>query len=302
MRIIFTYDTEEPDQCVPKLRTIYNVHRKFDAPLTIFVVGRLVENEGDALKQLVDEGGDLFDVNSHTYSHSRLISKPPWSLPVPSAEFIHHETTHGVQIVRDVLDRPCRGFRPRSGAGCGFRGCPDNLDALRTIGCTWSSAYLKSAFGDSLPSDLHGPYSYQADGFDDILELPGHGWQDCAVKDYGRGSEHAVRFPSPFLYPPCHIETPEEEFEVHKTTADAAFDAGLPFCNFVMHPWTMIRPQDPDGKCIEMLLQYARDKGWEISTCDTEAQRLCDQPDLLVEAPPVPPQRVAGYDVGRLFA
>ena len=302
MRIIFTYDAEEPGQCVPKLRTILNVHRKFDAPLTTFVVGKLIETEGKELKKVVDEADDLFDVNSHTYSHSRLIVKPPWSLPVPSAQFIQEETSRGVQAVRDILDRPCRGFRPRSGAGGGFRGQPENLDALRTIGCTWSSAYLKSTFVDSLPGDLHGPYTYEANGFDDIIELPGHGWQDCAVKNYGRGDEHVVRFPSPFLYPLRHVETPEEEFEVHQRTADAAFEAGLPFCNFVMHPWTMIRQQDPEGQCIEMLLQYAKDKDWEVTTCDAEAQRCRDNPDLLVDAPPIPPQRVVGYDVGCLFA
>jgi peptidoglycan/xylan/chitin deacetylase (PgdA/CDA1 family) len=302
MRVIFTYDTEEPNQCVPKLRTILNVHRKFDAPLTTFVVGRLIESEGKQLKKLIDEGGELFDVNSHTYSHSRLIVKPPWSLPVPSAEFVHHEISRGVQAVRDVLDRPCRGFRPRSGAGAGFRGQPEDLDALRTAGCTWSSTYLKSTFGDSLPSDLHGPYSYQADGFDDIIELPGHGWPDCGVKDYGRGGEHAVRWPTPFVYPSGYVQNPDEEFEVHKGTLDAALEAGLPYCGLIMHPWIMIRDQDPNGKCIEMLLQYAKDNGWEVTTCDFEAQRCRENPVQLVEAPPVPPQRVVGYDVGRLFA
>ena len=214
--------------------------------MTLFVVGELAAGEeGPALKRLLDETPDLHDVNSHTWSHSRLICKNPWSLPVPTPEFIHDETARGVAAIRDRFDRPCRGFRPRSGAGCGFRGCPENLFALRASGCEWSSAYLKSAFEDSLPGDLHGPFSYADDGYDDLLELPGHGWQDALVKDYGRGLQYAVRWPSPFDYPRRLVETPAEEFAVHRRTLDAAEEAGLPFCCFVFHPWTMIRRQDP---------------------------------------------------------
>ncbi len=302
MRVVLTYDTENIGECVPKLRTIVGVHRRFEAPLTIFVTGRVVYHDGAELRRLIDETPEFWDVNSHTYSHSRLICKPPWSLPVPSPQFIYDETLRGVQIVRDVLDRPCRGFRPRSGAGAGFRGCPENLNALRSAGVTWTSAYLKSVFGDSLPCDLSGPFSYAPDGFDDILELPGHGWQDCGVKDFGRGTQYAVRWPSPFVYPSRLVETPQEEFEVHRGTLEAALAADLPFCCFVMHPWTMIRRQDLEGRAIELLLDHAKRRGCEFSTLDAEAQRCRENPQLLIPAPPVPPQRVVSYDVGRLFA
>ena len=303
MRVVFTYDTEEPGLCIPALRVITRVHRRFDAPMTLFVVGELAAGaEGPALRRLLDETPDLHDVNSHTWSHSRLICKNPWSLPVPAPEFIHEETARGVAAIRDRFDRPGRGFRPRSGAGCGFRGCPENLFALRAAGCEWSSAYLKSAFEDSLPGDLHGPFSYADDGYDDLLELPGHGWQDALVKDYGRGLQYAVRWPSPFAYPRRLVETPQEEFAVHRRTLDAAEAAGLPFCCFVFHPWTMIRRQDPDGDCIDLLLRLARARGHEITTLDAEARRCRERPDLLSPAPPIPPQRTRGYDVARHFA
>ena len=302
MRVILTYDVENVGECVPKLRTVSKVHRGYEAPITIFVTGLVIEEDGCELRRLLDEAPAMWDVNSHTYSHARVICKPPWSLPVPSAEFIHEETTRGVGVVRDRLDRPCRGFRPRSGAGAGFRGCLDNLNSLRSVGVLWTSAYLKSVFGDSLPGDLSGPFSYAADGFDEIIEMPGHGWQDCGVKDFGRGSQYAIRWPSPFAYPSRFVETPAEEFEVHRATLDAALAAKLPFCCFVMHPWTMIRRQDPDGKAIDLLLDYAKLRGCEFSTLDTEAQRCRENPQLLKPAPPVPPQRTVNYDVGRIFA
>ena len=43
MRVVFTYDTEEPGLCIPALRVITRVHRRFDAPMTLFVVGELAD-------------------------------------------------------------------------------------------------------------------------------------------------------------------------------------------------------------------------------------------------------------------
>ena len=35
MHVVITYDTEAPHECIPKLRRIWDVHRRFDAPLTV---------------------------------------------------------------------------------------------------------------------------------------------------------------------------------------------------------------------------------------------------------------------------
>jgi peptidoglycan/xylan/chitin deacetylase (PgdA/CDA1 family) len=302
MHVVLTYDTEEPGQCIPKLRIIWDVHRSFDAPLTIFVVGRLLEEEGPDLKRMIDEAPGLWDVNSHSYSHARMLPKAPWSKESSSAEEVYEETQRGVDAVRRHLDQPCRGFRPRTGAGAGYRGWHGHLDALRSAGCTWVSAYLKSVFEDALPGDLHGPYTYGPDGFDDLIELPSHGWQDALLKPF-RGLEAlAVRWPSEHAYPQALVETPQEEFEVYRTTLNAAEAAGLPFCCLCLHPWTMIRDTDPGGKAIELVLDYARKQGWEVSTLDAEAALCREEPDRLVVAPEIPPQRTPGYDVARNFA
>ena len=61
MHVVLMYPAETIGQCVPKLGVIWRVHRRFDAPLTTVVVGRVAVREGAALKRLIDEGGDLFD-------------------------------------------------------------------------------------------------------------------------------------------------------------------------------------------------------------------------------------------------
>lgn len=302
VKIVLTYDTEEPQQCIPKLQPIFEVHKKFNAPLTIFVVGNLLQEEGGDLKKLIAEAPDLWDVNSHTFSHVRMLPKAPWSHALSSPEEVYEEITRGVHVVRDILDQPCRGFRPRTGSGAGLRGCPTHLDAARTAGCRWTSAYLRSVFADALPGDLSPPFSYRADGFDDLVEMPGHGWQDCMLKQFRDMTTFGIRWPSEHAYPPKLVESPAEEFAVYKVTMDAAAAAGLPFCCMVLHPWTMIREGDPDGKAIELVLGYARERGWGVSTLDAEAEQCRQDPTRLTEAPPIPPTRTPGYDVARHFA
>ena len=305
MRVIFTYDTEKPGDCVKKLETIFAVHRRFEAPATLFVTGKVIEADGEDLRRQIGVTPDLWDVNSHGYSHQRLIFKPPWTKPQPTPELVKHEVGEGVRLVREKLDRPCRGFRPPSGAGAGFRGCADPLEAFRQNGITWTSAYLKSTFADALPNDLYGAYTYEPDGHADIIELPSHGWQDACVKpEIIKNGECVVRWPAPYknAFPDKLVESPEEEFAVHLATLEGAIEVGLPFTCFCMHPWTMIRPQDPDGRVIAMLLEHIAELGFEVTTLDAEAKRCRENPELLWRAPEIPPQRLEKVDVGTYFA
>ena len=64
----------------------------------------------------------------------------------------------------------------------------------------------------------------------------------------------------------------------------------------------MIRRQDPEGDCIDLLLKFVRKRGHEVSTLDVEALRCREQEDLVSEAPPIPPQRTRGYDIAQRFA
>ena len=106
-------------------------------------------------------------------------------MPQPSDRLIAEEITRGAQAVREALGRPCRGVRPAQGAGAGFRGYAVNLEAMRAAGLQWSSAYVRSTYGDTAPGDLCGPFRYTADGYADLLELPAHGWPDAALKARG---------------------------------------------------------------------------------------------------------------------
>ena len=181
MELVLSY-TAATAAAAGKLATILNVHRARRAPATVFVAGRVAEIEREVLLPAIDAAGDLADVNSATYRHARVLRKPPWSVPQPSDRLIAEEITRGALAVREALGRPCRGVRPAEGAGAGFRGWAANLSAMRDAGLRWSSAYVRSTYGDTAPGDLCGPFRYADDGYPDLLELPAHGWPDAALK------------------------------------------------------------------------------------------------------------------------
>ena len=340
MELVLSY-TAGTAAAAGKLASILNVHRARRAPATVFVAGRVAEVEREELLPAIDASGDLADVNSATHRHARVLRKPPWSVPQPSDRLIAEEITRGALAIREALGRPCRGVRPAEGAGAGFRGWAANLTAMRDAGLHWSSAYVRSTYGDTAPGDLCGPFRYAGDGYPDLLELPAHGWPDTALKESvgfaaqagratdsdeeggdgpkaepeatvlgrkGRGGVDAhaqqriVRWPSPFAYPDGLVETPEQELAVHGATIAAARDAGLPYCCLAFDADSTVRPQDPEARIVDLLIDHAAAEGLALTTLDELAGRFADGEPAALAAPEVPPSRAADFDPGTLFA
>ena len=303
MELVLSY-TVATAAAAGKLATILNVHRAQRAPATVFVAGRVAEVEREELLPAIDASGDLADVNSATYRHARVLRKPPWSMPQPSDRLIAEEIARGALAVRAALGRPCRGVRPAEGAGAGFRGWDANLSAMRDAGLRWSSAYVRSTYGDTAPGDLCGPFRYAADGYPDLLELPAHGWPDASLKGCGGAGaqQRIVRWPSPFAYPDGLVETPEQELAAHGATIAAARDAGLPYCCLAFDADSTVRPQDPEARIVELLIDHAAAEGVALTTLDELAGRLGDGDPAALAAPELPPSRAADFDPGTLFA
>ncbi len=305
MELVLSY-TAGTAASAGKLATILDAHRARGEPATVFVAGRIAEIERDALLPAIEAAGDLVGVNSATYRHARVLRKVPWSAPQPSDRLIAEEITRGARAVREAFGRPCCGVRPAEGAGAGFRGWAANLSAMRDAGLRWSSAYLRSTYGDTAPGDLCGPFRYAADGYADLLELPAHGWPDAALKARGGGDAHAqqriVRWPSPFAYPAGLVETPEEELAVHGATIAAARDAGLPYCCLAFDADSTVRPQDPSARIVDLLIDHAAEEGLALTTLDELAGRFAGGDPAPLAAPEVPPSRAADFDPGTLFA
>ena len=305
MEVVLSY-TAATAAAAGKLATILNAHRARRAPATVFVAGRVAEIEREELLPAIEAAGDLADVNTATYRHARVLRKAPWSMPQPSDRLIAEEITRGALAIREALGRPCRGVRPAEGAGAGFRGWAANLSAMRDARLRWSSAYVRSTYGDTAPGDLCSPFSYAGDGYPDLLELPAHGWPDAALKVNGGADAGAqqriVRWPSPFAYPDGLVETPEQELAVHGATIAAARDAGLPYCCLAFDAESTVRPQDPDARIVDLLIDHAAAEGLALTTLDELAGRFADGDPAALAAPEVPPSRAADFDPGTLFA
>ncbi len=302
MELVLSY-TAATAAAAGKLATVLNAHRARRAPTTVFVAGRVAEIEREVLLPVIEAAGDLADVNSATYRHARVLRKPPWSIPQPSDRLIAEEITRGALAVRETLGRPCRGVRPAEGAGAGFRGWAANLSAMRDAGLRWSSAYVRSTYGDTAPGDLCGPFRYADEGYPDLLELPSHGWPDAALKERDAGAQQRiVRWPSPFAYPDGLVETPEQELAVHGATIAAARDAGLPYCCLAFDADSTVRPEDPGARVVDLLIDHAATEGLALTTLDELAGRFAAAAPATLAAPELPPSRAADFDPGTLFA
>ena len=259
-RYIAAYDTEHIDLCLPAAEQLVALHRKHEVPATFFIVGKLLEKDGPAFRKLLDD--PLFDVQSHSYSH-RMLRTSPQHGPGISLEEMEYEVAEGKRLVDEVFECDSIGFRPGCGFENGFTGAPDRLEMFRRHGIKFISADLRGPLG-TIPNDMAQPYAYEADGYGDITEIPGHGWHDNVLKAW---TAHATYFPPvyDFALPPRAPQTVVELFAQEGRWLEHACETGLDFVSLVQHPSSIVRfgaGVDP----IELLLVRAKQLGMTFTT------------------------------------
>jgi len=259
-RYIAAYDTENIDLCLPAVERLVALHRRLEIPATFFVVGRLLEKHGRRYRELLDD--ELFDVQSHSYSHQILKDSRPHG-PGVSLEEMEIEVGRGKALVEEVFERECIGLRPGCGFENGFCGVPDRLEIIRRHGIKFVSADLRGTL-DTIPNDMQQPYRYEADGYGDIWEIPGHGWHDNVLKSW---TGHITAFPPvyDFAMPPGPARTVVECFAQEGRWLEHAVETGLDYVSLVQHPWSVMRFDDQMGP-IELLLIRARQLGMQCTT------------------------------------
>ena len=259
-RYIAAYDTEHIDEGIPAVARLVELHREYGIPATFFIVGRLLERDGPKYRELLDD--PLFDVQTHTWSHQMLKDSRPHG-PAVSLEEMEVEVREGKRWVEEVFERECIGLRPGCGFENGFQGAPERLEILRRHGIQFVSADLRGPL-DSIPNDMAQPYTYEADGYADLWEIPGHGWHDNVLKHW---TPHITYFPPvyDFALPPRHPETVVECFAQEGRWLEHAAELGLEFVSLVQHPWSVWQ-FDKQMAPIELLLVRARQLGMTFTT------------------------------------
>jgi len=262
-RYIAAYDTELP-ACLPAVRKIVEVHRRHGMPATFFLVGEVLQADAAEYRRLLTD--PLFEVASHGFSHGMLLDHPFCGPALPPGE-LEREIVAGKAAVESVFDRPCLGLRPACCFAEGLRGATDVLRRVHDAGF----AYLSSlAWGPdyTMPALLREPFTYEADGFPSLWELPGHGWQENLLKDHNRwGPRRLGLWPAvmPEAIPAGFVNGPEEEFAVHRLFLEEAARKSLAHVSLIWHPWSLHR-SDPEMTMLGLVFEHVRELGLEPTT------------------------------------
>ncbi|KPK61874.1 MAG: hypothetical protein AMK73_07470 [Planctomycetes bacterium SM23_32] len=260
---IAAYDVES-GECLKACRRIAAVHRRLEMPATFFVLGTLLESDGAAYRDLLDD--PLFELASHTYSH-QVLRDHPFCGEAASPEQARREVRLGKEWAERVFERPCLGVRPACGFADGLKGAPDLLRLIADAGFRYVSS-LAWGLHHSLPAPLSQPFSYAGDGFPGLWELPAHGWHENLLKDNNAwGPLRITLWPPemPEAIPPRFIETPEEEAAVNRCFIERAAREALTFVSLIWHPWSLAR-FDPQMRMLELTFALARELGLETGT------------------------------------
>jgi polysaccharide deacetylase len=261
-RYIAAYDTESPG-CLDACRKIVEVHKRFEMPATFFLLGKTLDANPAEYRRLLDN--PLFEIASHTYSHQMLRDNDFCGSAV-SLDERRKEIFKGKETIERVFERPCIGLRP----GCGFdnalKGVPEVLALVQKAGFQYVSSLLWGP-DYSLPALLREPFTYDADGFPDIWELPGHGWHENLLKDHNRwGPRRLTLWPPPFpeAIPNSFCKTPHDEFKVNQVFLDKAIETEKSYVSLIWHPWSL-HQFDPEMKMLELTFTYVQKRG--LKTC-----------------------------------
>lgn len=262
-RYIAAYDTESP-ACLAACRRIVEVHKRLEMPATFFIVGKTLDANPTEYRKLLDD--PLFEIASHTYSHRMLRSTDLFG-PAVSMDERRKEIFKGKEAVERIFERPCTGMRPGCGFDNAFRGEPKVLELIKEAGFQYVSSLLWGP-DCSLPALLCDPFKYDADGFPEIWELPGHGWHENLLKDHNRwGPRRLTLWPPPFpeAIPHGFCKTPKDEFDVNKVFLDKAVETDKVFVSLIWHPWSLAK-FDPDMKMLELTFAHAQKMGLKACT------------------------------------
>ena len=275
--LVVAYDTETPVSCLRACRRIVAIHRELDIPASFFVVGRLLESEGDAYRDLLLQP-QLFEIASHTHSHG-MIRDHPICGKARNREGIREEIHRSKETIERVFGVECLGLRPACSFDVGLRGAQHVLREISDAGYRYLSS---QAWGEhfTVPAPLSQAYTYKDDGFPALWEFPCHGWHENLLKGHNATPGRLLLWPP--VYPELrltgYVETPEEEFDVHRFFIDRALMDGLEYVSLIWHPWSLYR-FDPEMSMLRMVFEYARDRGMPfLRFCDLHHGRVASMP------------------------
>jgi peptidoglycan/xylan/chitin deacetylase (PgdA/CDA1 family) len=227
------------------LQIIRRNHETHEAPATLFVCGRTLVHNVEALEPFVDH--PLFDIQQHTYSHT-LLKDDHWkggtflASPVVAIEQEVRQTSEALERLLGVR---CLGLRTPHGYHLGLTDRPEMLAALHRRGIRFVSSWARNAAGVN-PTPLSvQPFWYEDQGFADLLEIPFQHWLD-GIWFEEFGIDRGVEFGAVLRHAVDEI-----------VAGDLVYGA-------CFHDWAQIRYREVETGWVASLITYARSQGAEL--------------------------------------
>ncbi|MCY4663765.1 MAG: polysaccharide deacetylase family protein [Acidimicrobiaceae bacterium] len=272
---VVSYEGERLTDCLAGVRAVADVHLQRQAPATFFIVARLLEAARSELVEILDH--PIFEIASHSYTH------PDIKAYLHDDHRLRHEIVDSKTAIEDAFGREVLGFTTPGGYEYGYIGEPKVLEILQGAGYR----YLRSVGTGphySMPAPLHQPFTYDAEGCGDLLEIPTHAWHDNVLT----GQHGLVSWPPtlPWDYPTKMPTDAQGVYEAYAPGIEHAVRAGLLTYVPTFHPWSIYRV-DERASHIGMLLDHA-DGVLDICSCVQVYEQVRDDPQLASARPLIP--------------
>lgn len=242
----FRYDRASLRTFLAGVRAVAEVHMRWEAPATFFLVAKMLDLVGPELRSLLDH--PLFDIQCHSYTHPNLLHLEN------DGDALQHELADSRKRIEDAFGRPVIGLTAPGGYTTGFARHPRMLEALWRAGYRYTRSVGAGPKG-TMPAPFNPPFWYAEDGFPDLLETPSHAWHDNILT----GQPGAVHWPPPppWSYPSAPPTDAQGVYEAYAPGMDHCVKRNLLYYLPIFHPWSIYRIDARAGQ-LDRLLVHAR--------------------------------------------
>ena len=241
----------EPDTAAQALELLGRIHADVGVPGTLFVCGRTLLHALESVQEASASG--LFDVQQHTFSHLpfRDIEYAPEEgvtaiIPASPEVALREELAVTSELIKRHLGHECVGLRTPFGYYRGLRDRPDLLEILQGAGLAYVTSWGRNEQNLN-PTPWVQPFSYEEEGFPEILELPFQFWLDGIWFDqngYGEGQAYLAAL---------------------RGAVDEIVEQDLVY-GTCFHDWVMLASREEEVGWLRGFLEYAVSRGVEVLT------------------------------------
>jgi hypothetical protein len=249
----------EPVTCAEALDLLRDVHASVGVPATLFVCGRTLLHALEPVRAAHASG--LFDVQQHTFSHvpfKDIVYSPEPGLvgTIPAAPRLAllEELSFTSRLLRDHVGVECVGVRTPFGYHRGLRDRPDLLEIVREAGLRYVTSWGRNEENGN-PTPWVQPFTYEAEGYPDVLELPFQFWLDVVWFD-----QHGYDTGPAFL---DALRGAVDHVAEHDLVYGACF-----------HDWVMLASDERRTGWLRGFLRYAVEQGVEVTSYTDYWRRL----------------------------